>query len=166
METNLVGDFEGQLAESNSSPAFRTQRGCCLTRHPGPRLSQELRRKPRIYIGAVSRNCWLSPGDSCLRSKSGRVLQKGERRFHSNKTEIAADKKVGRGGTYLGNPETCVQTQFEVLGITVKPACRSLPCSLVPRSYTGGLTGAVAVISCSTRCGQGLLPANPLGREV
>jgi hypothetical protein len=71
----------------------------------------------------------LSASDSCLRSKSGRVLQKGERRFHSNKTEIVADKKGDRGGTYLENSKTCVQTKFEV----VKLLYYSFPIPQTPR---------------------------------
>lgn len=72
METKLRGDLEGQPPEAQSSPTLgHSQRSDCG-------------------------NCGLSPDYSCLRSKSGSVLRKGER-FHSNKTEIAADEKGSEG---------------------------------------------------------------------
>lgn len=83
---------------------------CHLAPQPSPLSLRELRGKPGIYISAVNRNRWLSPEDSCIRSESGSIFQKGERRFHGNKTEIATDTKQMEA--YLGDSETRVQTQF------------------------------------------------------
>lgn len=84
---------------------------CHLAPHPSvPLVFEELRGKPRVSISAVNRNRWLSPEESCLRSKSGSILQKGERKFHGNKTDIASDTKQMEA--HLGDSETRVQTQF------------------------------------------------------